>query len=162
MIPDKVIYTDGHQVTVTDSEFHVKNANYKLNGLINHGLYVVRPSPLPTIVLILIGLALIGLGFAKLVPSDMIKDVTIGGTLVSANTMAMAVGGFLALIGVLTIGLLRERYALRISTAEGERNVLVSPKKEYISQIVEAITSAYNNAAFHSSSYNVLRTDNLS
>jgi hypothetical protein len=143
MIPDKIIYTDGHDVTVTDSTFHVKKANYNLNGIIKHGLYVLRPSRLPSILLILSGLVLMILGFAELIPADTIKDVHIGNTIVSGNMMALIVGGLLALIGVVTIGMLRNRYALRISTAEGERNVIVSPQKEYIAQIVDAISASY-------------------
>jgi hypothetical protein len=47
------------------------------------------------------------------------------------------------LTGVLITGLMRERYAVRIATAEGEKNVVISSQKEYIAQIVDAISSAY-------------------
>jgi hypothetical protein len=43
------------------------------------------------------------------------------------------------------MGLMKDRYAVRIATAAGEKNVLVSRKKEYIEQIVEAL----NRAFFH-------------
>jgi Family of unknown function (DUF6232) len=142
MIPNKIIYTDGHDVVVTDSTFRVKKTDYRLDGIIKHGLYVLRPSRLPSIILVLVGLTLLILGFAGLIPSSLVKDVTIGDTLISANAMAIIVGGFLALIGVVAIGFLRNRYAVRISTAEGEKNVVVSPHKEYVAQIVDAISSS--------------------
>ncbi len=142
MIPDKVIYTDGHEVTVTDSTFHVKKSDYKLDGIIKHGLYVLRPSRLPSVLLVVIGLILVAVGFAALVPTTWVNDVYIGNTLIHGNTIVMAIGGLLALIGVLSIGLLRDRYAVRISTAEGEKNVIVSTHKAYIAQIVDALSAS--------------------
>ncbi len=37
----------------------------------------------------------------------------------------------------------KERYAVSITTAEGERNVVVSDRKEYITQIVHALNEAF-------------------
>lgn len=144
MIPNKIIYTDGHDVTVTDSTFHVRKTDYKLDGIIKHGLYVLRPSRIPSIILILVGLVLMTLGFLGLVPSSVIKDTYIADTFVPGNTMALIIGGIVALIGVLVIGFLRDRYAVRISTAEGEKNVIVSSHKEYIAQIVDAISAGHS------------------
>ncbi|HTF20928.1 MAG TPA: DUF6232 family protein [Chryseolinea sp.] len=140
---DKVIYTDGGQVTVTDSIFHVRKHDYKLDGIIKHGLYVMRPSRLPAILMVLLGLVLMVVGFGGWVPADTMRDIYIGQTAIGVNTMAMAMGGIIALIGVITIGLLKDRYAVRISTAEGERNVVVSSRKEYITQIVDALTTSH-------------------
>lgn len=140
---DKVIYTDGDKVTVTDSTFHVRKHDYKLNGIIKHGLYVMRPSRLPAILLVLFGLMLMLIGFAGWVPADIMRDVYIANTAVGVNTMTMAIGGLLALTGVITIGLLRDRYAVRISTAEGEKNVVVSKRKDYIAQIVDALSASH-------------------
>ncbi|MEJ1241106.1 DUF6232 family protein [Chryseolinea sp. T2] len=140
---DKVIYTDGDKVTVTDSVFHVRKQDYKLNGIIKHGLYVMRPSRLPAILLVLIGLVLMAAGFAEWIPANTVNDIYVGGTAIGINTMALAVGGIIALIGVITIGLLRDKYAVRIATAEGERNVVVSSRKEYIAQIVDALTVSH-------------------
>lgn len=144
MIPNKIIYTDGHDVTVTDSTFHVKKTDYRLDGIIKAGLYVLRPSRIPSIILILAGLILMTLGFLGLVPSNVIKDTYIGNTFIQGNTMALIIGGIIALIGVLIIGFLRDRYAVRISTAEGEKNVLVSSHKEYVAQIVDAISAGHS------------------
>ena len=140
---DRIIYTDGDKVTVTDSTFHVRKRDYKLNGIIRHGLYVMRPSRLPSIFFILVGFALMIIGFAELVPADRFHDVIVANMAISANTMAMIAGGLMALIGVISIGLLRDRYAVRISTAEGEKNVIVSARKDYIAQIVDALTLSH-------------------
>ena len=57
-------------------------------------------------------------------------------------------GVAIALIGTIQIILERERYAVRIATAEGEKNVVVSKRKEYISQIVDALNEAYRTVDF--------------
>ena len=93
--------------------------------------------------MVVIGFVLIVVGLAKLMPPNWMNDVIINNTLVQANTILLVVGSVIAFIGVLLAGLIRERYAVRISTAEGEKNVVVSRHKEYIAQIVDAISSAY-------------------
>ena len=140
---ERVLYTDGDNVTVTDSVLHVRKRDYRLDGIIKHGLYVMRPSRLPAILLIVTGLILMAAGFSGWIPADTVRDLYIGGTVIGVNTMALAIGGLIALIGVIAIGLLRDRYAVRIATAEGERNVVVSSKKEYITQIVDALSMSH-------------------
>jgi hypothetical protein len=134
---------DGGKVTVTDSTFHVRKHDYKLTGIIKNGLYVMRPSRMPAILMVLIGLILMVVGFGEWIPANTMQDVYVGNTAIGVNTMAMAIGGLMALIGVITIGLLRDRYAVRISTAEGEKNVIVSSRKEYVAQIVDALTTSH-------------------
>ena len=142
MVPDRIIYTDGHAVTVTDSTFQVNKMEYRLNGITKHGLFVVRPQRLPGILMVTIGLIVMFAGLLKLVPSTWINDTVIGGSLVSGSTIALIIGGLIAFIGVLLLGMIRQRYAVRIATAEGEKDVVVSSQKEYIQQIVDALSSA--------------------
>jgi hypothetical protein len=144
MIPDKILYTDGHTVVVTDTTFQVKNSAYNLKGITKHGMYIVKPQRLPGMFLFLIGAALIVCGLFKLVPYTIQPEFTLG-TYTIATTTAMVIGGsILAVIGILIIGLLRERYAVRIATAEGEKNAVVSTHKEYITQILDALNEAFN------------------
>lgn len=140
---DRVVYTDGDKVTVTDSTLHVRKHDYKLDGIIKHGLYVMRPSRWPAIILVLLGLTLMVAGFADWIPADAINEPVVSGEAIDINTLATIAGGVLALIGVIAIGLLRDRYAVRISTAEGEKNVVVSSRKDYIAQIVDALTTSH-------------------
>ena len=144
MISDRVIYTDGHDVTVTDSTLQVNKVKYKLNGIVKHGLFILRPQRLPGVLMVIIGLIVMFAGLLKLVPSTWINDAIIAGTLVSGSTIALIIGGLIAFIGVLLLGIIRQRYAVRIATAEGEKDVVVSSRKEYIQQIVDALNDAYN------------------
>lgn len=144
MIPDKVLYTDGHQVTVTDSVLQVKNDQYRINGITKHGLQTVKPHRFPGIALLIIGLVVGALGVMRMISPDKVHDIQMSGTYITGNTLAIIIGSLLVLIGILITGLMRERYAVRIATAEGEKNVIVSSRKEYVKQIVDALNEAFN------------------
>jgi hypothetical protein len=143
MVPDKVIYTDGRGITVTDSTFQVNKTSYRINGITKHGLMIIRPERLPGLLLLIVGFLVAIIGIVGLVPPSMIGNVQIGDNLVSANVVAMWTGVGIAVLGLLILAIVRERYAVRISTAEGEKNAVVSNKKEYIAQIVNALDNAF-------------------
>ena len=92
--------------------------------------------------LLLLGLVAAVLGFLNLVPADMSLRTDNG--VVDSNTLAIWVGIALALVGILLLASMHDRYAVRIGTAEGEKNAVVSRKREYIAQIVDAIHNAFN------------------
>lgn len=142
MAPDKVIYTDGRDVTVTDSTLKVKNTSYNLDGITKLSLWTIRPDRWPGVVLLLLGLAAAVLGYLRMLPASMNVQTNEG--VVSANTLALWVGIALAVVGLLILLLVKEKYAVRIGTAEGEKNAVVSRKREYIAQIVDAIHSAFD------------------
>jgi hypothetical protein len=145
MIPDKVLYTDGRGITVTDSTFHVNKTSYLINGITKHGLFVMRPERLPGMLVLIVGFIVAVVGILNLIPASFIPDMEINGDVVTANTVALWTGGALAVIGLLLVAIVRERYAVRIATAEGEKNAVVSDRKEYISQIVDALNEAFNH-----------------
>ena len=101
MTPEKVIYTDGRDVTVTDSALKVKNTSYNLNGITKLTLWTIHPDRWPAIVLLLLGLAAAVLGFMKLIPADINLQTNEG--IVSGNTLALWVG--IALAVALTLAL---------------------------------------------------------
>ncbi|MFZ6010878.1 MAG: DUF6232 family protein [Bacteroidota bacterium] len=142
MIPDKIIYTDGHDVTVTESTLKVKNASYRLNGITKLSLWRIRPERWPGIMMVLVGLIIAVCGALDMIPPD--YNVTSGDRVISANTLAIAIGAALSLIGILITAMIRERYAVRIATAEGEKNAIVSYHREYIAQIIDAINKAFD------------------
>jgi hypothetical protein len=145
MIPDKVLYTDGRGITVTDSTFQVNKTSYNIEGITKHGLFVLRPERLPGLLLLIVGFLVAVVGILNLIPSSFIGDTQVNGETVSVNNVAIWAGGALALIGLIILAVVRERYAVRIATAEGEKDAVVSDKKEYISQIVNALNEAFNH-----------------
>ena len=144
MIQDKILYTDGRDVLITDTMFQVRNMSYQLIGITKHGLHILRPHRLPAFILVIVGLVLLVGGLLDWVPSSFIPAVQLMGVLVSGKVIMMCAGAAIILLGVLVIGLMRERYAVRIATAEGEKDVVVSRQKEYVSQIVNALNRAFD------------------
>jgi len=142
MIPDKVLYTDGHDVVITESTFKVKNKSYSLNGITKHGLLTLRPDRAPGILFFVLGVIISLCGILNAIPTSWMNAVYINGSYIGINELATWVGLGIALIGVLITTLVKERYAVRIATAEGEKNAIVSKKKEYVRQIVHALTDA--------------------
>ncbi len=142
MTPDKVIYTDGRDVTVTDSTLKVRNTSYKLSGITKLSFWTIRPERWPGVLLLLLGLAAAIFGFMNRVPADMSVQTDSGA--ISSNSLAIWIGLALIVLGIILLALARTRYAVRIGTAEGEKNAVVSPKREYIAQIVDAIHSAFD------------------
>lgn len=141
MIPDKVIYTDGRDVTVTDSTLKVKNTAYHINGITKLCMWTIRPDRWPGVLLLLLGVVGIVAGWLGLFPADMNMETDNG--LLSANSLALWIGVALLVIGILILALTKEKYAVRIATAEGEKNAIVSHKREYIAQIVDALNRAF-------------------
>ncbi|MGC4021406.1 MAG: DUF6232 family protein [Cyclobacteriaceae bacterium] len=144
MEADKTLYyTDGHQVTVTDSGFKVKNTLYRLNGITQHGFSIIYPARIPSTLLMATGIILFVCGAWNFIPMGWNAKVMILGFSLLINSVLMIAGTVFLVIGLLVLFKLREKYAVRIFTAEGEKNVVVSPSREYISQIVDALNRAY-------------------
>ena len=158
MIPDKVIYTDGRGITITDSTFQVNKTSYRINGITKHGLMIIRPERLPGLLLLIVGFIVAIIGIVGLIPPSLIGNIQIGGKLVSANMLALWTGVAVAALGLLILAVVRERYAVRISTAEGEKNAVVSNRKEYIAQIVNALDNAYYNHLHPLSEQDMIRS----
>jgi len=142
MIPDRVIYTDGHDVTITDTKLKVKNHSYKLNGITKHGLLTMKPKKAPFIILLGIGLLLALLGLFV----DFAHTMYVAGGYITLNSVFLLTGVALFVASLIGLAINRVKYAVRIDTAEGEKNAVVSTKKAYIGQIVEALSEAIRSS----------------
>lgn len=144
METDNILYyTDGHQVTITDSGIKVKKTLYRLNGISRHGLSVISPPRIPFLVLIGLGTGLFLAGTMNLIPASWNTYVQLFGFSIMVISIFMTSGVLLVLTGILVMLKLREKYAVQIITAEGEKNVVVSRSREYASQIVDALNRAF-------------------
>ena len=143
MMTQKILYTDGHEVTVTDSLFIVKKSFYQLNGITKHSFFIIHPDRLTPFLTLLLGAMMITLGAFQLIPLKSIPSLRVYSINVGPNTIAFVLGIIIFTVGSLVLGLMKDRYAIRIVTAEGEKNVVVSRKKEYINQILDALNHAF-------------------
>jgi hypothetical protein len=145
MTTEHILYTDGHDVTVTESTFQVKKNNYRLAGITHHGFYIIKPNRLPALIILGVGLLIIGLGILNFTP-QIDYALTVYSYQLSLDQLFLAAGGTLLLVSLLISTLLKERYGVRIATAEGEKNVVVSERKEYVTMIVDALDYADQSA----------------
>jgi hypothetical protein len=137
MVPNEIIYTDGRDIVVTRSTFQVKNTFYMLQGITKHGLSVIRPRKLPAVLFMFVGLAIVLASFMGFVPGFAVKNLWID------QGIIMATGALLVIIGCILMLTIKEKYAVRIDTAEGEKDVVVSTHREYIAQIITALNRAF-------------------
>jgi hypothetical protein len=79
----------------------------------------------------------------NLMPVTWKTYVNIFGFSFLANSLFMIAGIIVFLTGLVIMLKLREKYAVRIATADGEKNVVVSASREYIKQIVDALNRAF-------------------
>lgn len=140
---DKVYYTDGHEVTVTSSTLKVHNREYLLPGITRHGLSTLKPQRAPGLLLFIIGMLIVVVGAYQLVPPGLVDNVYMMERWVTVNDWTIVAGALIALAGLLTAMLVKPKYAVRIATAEGENDVVVSKHREYIRQIIEGLNKAF-------------------
>jgi hypothetical protein len=143
MKTENVLYTDGHDVTVTDSMLQVKKKWYHLSGISKHNFKILQPDRLPAVLLLISGAMLEVIGALHIVPSRLVPTVRVFNLPVTASMMLIAVGIIFLLVGAVWMWLTKERYAVNITTAEGEKDVVVSERKEYITQIIHALNEAF-------------------
>lgn len=145
MTNEKVLYTDGHEVTVTESFIKVKRSLYQLNGITKHGFYTIHPDRLIPFLILLTGGMMIVLGSFQMMPAHF--EIKPGGLSIvpDMNAAALALGVAMLILAALLWFFQGERYAIWIVTAEGERNLVVSRKREYINQILVALNHAFLN-----------------
>jgi hypothetical protein len=144
MTTERILYTDGHDVTVTESTFRVRKSFYRLDGITRHSFAIIRPNRLPGIFLIGLGLLAVAIGMSN-VSLKAEFSINLFSLVLGAKTLFL-IGGFIVILaGALLMGFMREKYGVHIVTAEGERDVLVSDRREYVSMVVEALNKAFLN-----------------
>jgi len=142
MTHGKILYTDGHQVTVTDSIFRVNKNFYRLDGIIRHSLIVIPPNRLLVVICLSLGLIFLALGIFNTVPAGWIQHLEVRDTFISTRILSMGFGAALLMTGIGFLVVMKEKYGVHIITAEGEKEVVVSPQKEYVAMIDEALNKA--------------------
>jgi hypothetical protein len=143
MKTENILYTDGHHVTVTNTYFKVDKSLYQLKGITHHGFLIIRPERLPALLIVLLGIMMVVLGISQLIPESF--TIKIFSVEMTTNQAAGGLGLTLFAVGCVVLSLMRERYAIRIATAEGEKNVVISRKKEYVTLILDALNHAFIN-----------------
>jgi hypothetical protein len=139
---DNVLYTDGHGIKVTTSDFFTGKNNYRIDGILNARMNLIKAHYARGIWLMLFGIAAVVVGILHLLPESTMPASTIANILVTSNRIAIAAGIFLFVAGILVMAVQHNKYSVHIVTAEGEKDPIISEKKDYIHQIVSALDYA--------------------
>src|ERR1041385_4336755 len=139
-------YTDEYGVSITRSELHVKNSFYPLSGINTHKLGILQPHRVLFVTPIVSGSLFFICGAIDLLPM-MSESVSVFGIIIHANAAVMLYGLAILLLGMVIMYYSHEKYAVRISTDYGERDAVISNRKEYINQIIDGLNHAFIDAA---------------
>jgi protein-S-isoprenylcysteine O-methyltransferase Ste14 len=144
MIADKIFYADAqHHVIVTDSTFIVKNKEYNIPSIRDHIIKEIKPIPFLGLIVSTIGVLLALGGIFHFVAFRFIPNVTVMNMTFGPYSWAIAAGVLVLISGLFMIATTKPQYALHISTPEGENDVIVSPQREPIKQIIDALNRAF-------------------
>jgi hypothetical protein len=143
MATEEILYTDGEDVVVTLSTLQVKDRFYRLKAIKKHGIAILQPVRLPGLIVFIAGVVLSIMGLANSFHSQIPAEWSPIGTPLNASDVAQWVGVLMAMGGLMLTIALRERYAVKIDTSEGEKLAVVSTKREQIMEIVSALNRAF-------------------
>ena len=143
METEEIFYTDGQDIVVTLSTLQVKDRFYSLKNIKKHSMAILQPARLPGIILFITGVALALCGMANAFPVDWAARTGLFAVGTDTNAITQWTGTALTVLGLILTVVLRERYAIRIATEEGEQDAVVSTRREYIREILDALNRAY-------------------
>jgi hypothetical protein len=143
MATEEILYTDGQDVVVTLSTLQVKDRFYRLKAIKKHGMAILQPVRFPGLIVFIAGVVLSIMGLANSFTSHFSANWSPTGEPLSANDVAQWFGVLLAMGGLMLTIALRERYAVKLDTSDGEELAVVSTKREQIIEIVSALNRAF-------------------
>ena len=141
-LPCRLLYTDRNGVSVNKYTLKVKKEAYPLKDIIKHKLSIIRPARLPGVLLLVMGA---GLGLCSAITPVTRPEIIVAGNYFALNATILYLGLFFMALGIFRILFVRKRYALRIATQGGERNAVVSAKKEYILKLIHTLNDTFES-----------------
>jgi hypothetical protein len=143
MTVDKIFYTNGNDVSVSDSMFTVKKKKYRLPGITHHSFKVLKPVRVPGLVLTGLGVIVMLMGSFRMFSSSGMQEIDYAQWMISSDLIGLVGGGIIVFAGLLVTFIVKPHYAVHISTAEGDSDVIVSKEREYVRQVVDALNRAF-------------------
>lgn len=139
---DNVLYTDGHGIKVTTVNFFTGKTTYKIDGILNARMNLIKAHYAPAFILLLLGFVGVVAGALHLIPDTMMQPFIVSGIVITINLLSIILGALLLITGIILIAVQHDKYSVHIVTAEGEKDPIVSEKKDYVGQIVSALDYA--------------------
>jgi hypothetical protein len=125
--PAKVPYHDREGVTITGSAAIFGDRTYALEDITSVTMETSPANRLPSLLLAAFGAIILALAVASLGRDSLLGIVLIVGGLV------------LLVVGAVLVATTRDRYMVCVETASGVEAALVSPDREYVQRVVQAM-----------------------
>ena len=142
MTTETTFYTDGKEVTVTDSTLRVRKHTYPLDRIYQHRISVFKPNRTP-------GLFFVGLGLLSLTAGIGGSSFEFSGFSIHLFSLVLGPSAILIMVGTfLMVGaigfmvVMKEKYAVHIVMPDEEKDVLVSQRRDYIMTVEDALNRA--------------------
>ncbi|ELR69085.1 hypothetical protein C900_05474 [Fulvivirga imtechensis AK7] len=139
---EEVIYTDGHGVKITRDKFYTEKKEYNLDGITHVDLSRVPASKAPGVILFVLGFLAILAGSLEIF-DRLTYEAAEAIYVIDTNMVAIGLGVALILGGIIWMIAARDKYAVEIGTAEGEKQPIVSKSREYAALVVASLKKAY-------------------
>ena len=135
-----VIYTDGREVTVTPLQFIIGRSEYLLKGITRIRFLTLKANKATSILLIILGMVMTLVGALQLITPELIPFNY--SDFLTPNTIAFYGGIVLMIAGIIWLITIHDKFAVRITTAEGDKDAVVSKNRDYVQQIISALRDA--------------------
>ncbi|UII32901.1 DUF6232 family protein [Fulvivirga ulvae] len=142
MKEEEIIYTDGHGVKITSDKFYADKDEYNLDGITKIDLQRIPASNAPGIILFILGFLSIVAGSLDIF-ADIRYSTEEAVYVMNLNMVAIGLGVALIIGGIIWMIAAKDKYAVEIRTAEGEKQPIVSRSREYAALIVTSLKKAY-------------------
>lgn len=139
METEDIIYADGEEIVVTDSKLQVNRSSYRISRITRLRFLTIPAERIPGVILFITGFSMSVAGMMEAFTVKYHATIQAG----QLNQAAASIGFILLTTGLALFIMARERYSLKITTEEGEKAVLVSHKREYVTRIIEALNIAF-------------------
>src|SRR5689334_19182631 len=111
---DNVLYTDGHGIKVTTVNFTTGKTTYRIDGILNAHMKLIKARYAPALFALLLGFAAVVAGALHLIPENGMQPASIGGVTISINTIAIIIGAVLLIGGAIVLAMQHDKYSVHI------------------------------------------------
>lgn len=142
MKEEEIIYTDGHGVKITSDKFYADKDEYNLDGITKIDLQRIPASNMPGAILFVLGFLAILAGSLEMF-ANIRYSAEEAMYVIDSNMVAIGIGVALIIGGIIWMIVAKDKYAVEIRTAEGEKQPIVSKSREYVALVVASLKKAY-------------------
>lgn len=142
MKEEEIIYTDGHGVKITREKFSVEDREFYLNGITSIDLQRIPAGNTPNVILFILGALCILAGSLELF-NNFSYATSEAVYFVNSNMLVIGLGVLLLIAGIIRMVIAKDKYAVKIGTAEGEKKPFMSKDREHAAIIAASLKKAY-------------------